>query len=123
VVEVLVDKLEEPESAFVCWRSSAGAKHTSLEDFAMSLNAGGGNFGRTFSTLTYSVVDMMAVFEEEADCGGGDDVAIRCRSNFCAKTPLSPGGFRVRLCASGLFRKGSDHRADNMPKSHAFDTT
>jgi hypothetical protein len=32
-----------------------------LEAFAMSLKAGGGNLGMTFSTLTYSV--MMAVLE------------------------------------------------------------
>jgi hypothetical protein len=38
-------------------------KHTSLEAFAMSLKAGGGNLGTIFSTLTYSE-DMMAVFGE-----------------------------------------------------------
>jgi hypothetical protein len=63
VVEVLVDKLRIYQLAIALFDSRWEPKHTSLEAFAMSLKAGGGNLGTIFSTLTYS--DMIAVF------GGG----------------------------------------------------
>ena len=60
VVEVLVDELEGAESAGRSRAAVRGAsKHTSFEALAMSLNAGGGNLGTSFSLTTYSV--MVAV--------------------------------------------------------------
>jgi hypothetical protein len=59
VVEVLVDELSGSRVSNCTARGAVGAKHTSLEAFAMSLKAGGGNLGTIFSTLTYS--DMIVL--------------------------------------------------------------
>jgi hypothetical protein len=59
VVEVLVDELSGSRVSNCTARDAVGAKHTSLEAFAMSLKAGGGNLGTIFSTLTYS--DMIVL--------------------------------------------------------------
>lgn len=58
VVEVLVDELHGGLLAVALSAALRRPKHTSLDALAMSLNAGGGNLGTIFSTLTYSV--MMA---------------------------------------------------------------
>jgi hypothetical protein len=73
VVEVLVDKLAIVELAIAQSEGQRAPKHTSLEALAMSLKAGGGNLGTTFSTLTYS--DMIAMvgcraWGCEGCCGG-----------------------------------------------------
>lgn len=61
-----------------------GAKHTSLEALAMSLKAGGGNLGTTFSTLTYS--DMAAVVEGRVlRMRISGVVVMRARVKFCGK--------------------------------------
>jgi len=90
VVEVLVDELEEVRISNWPWGSDeelwiAGVKHTSLEALAMSLKAGGGNRGTTFSTLTYSA--MMESYGESwgwsrdgVMCGGGAER----KAKFCA---------------------------------------
>jgi hypothetical protein len=56
-------------------------KHTSLEALAMSLNAGGGNLGTIFSTLTYS--DMMAVLWGRERGAWGVVVVLRTEAKFC----------------------------------------
>jgi hypothetical protein len=80
MVKVLADKLEKMRSQQLYHHLPRArdmwAQLTSFEGFAMSLKAGGGNLGTSFSLTTYSVADMMAIGKEKrvVEMGEAGDV-------------------------------------------------